>query len=242
MIPAIILDNARERDSFETQVKTFCPFLQITEKREPGEAISLLENEEQPYIVFLNPLFVERRYESNLSGSALIFLSHNHDHIDTAIQWRAVGYLIKPVDETKLIRAVEAARNIISERKKRREQARLIEQLLLNKKDDRLIGIPTIEGAEIIHADEVIRCEGLQKCTRIVTCTKKDIISAYNIGEFKKLLCPLGNFFAPHRSHLINMKFVSKFIKAGAVVMKDGARVPITAENKKPFLSLITSL
>ena len=105
-----------------------------------------------------------------------------------------------------------------------------------------LIGIPSIEGIEILKVDEFIRCEGLQRCTRIITCSKKDIINSYSIGQFRKLLESYDTFFSPHRSHVVNLLFLDKFRKAGEIVMKDGTSIPIVRNKKSAFLNLITVL
>ena len=84
------------------------------------------------------------------------------------------------------------------------------------------IGIPTMEGYEIIQPEDVIRCEGMQNCTRIITKERSDIISSYNLGKFIKLF---GNeiFFSPHKSHLINFLHVKKYLKEGTIIMNDGS-------------------
>lgn len=239
MIPAIILENnSQQRGNFESRLKKLCPDLKFPKMPEMGEALAMLKEEADPVIVFWDPGAIKKHEEIDKSKNVFICVSDSYAYVDIAIEWRVAGYLLKPIEETKLIQAVESAKTLIDERK----QTQLAKKLLLKKENDSLIGIPTIEGAEILKADEIIRCEGLQKCTRIVTRSKKDIISAYNIGEFKKLLCPFGNFFSPHRSHLINMWYVRAFKKAGVIVMNDGSTVPITCENKKLFLNYITSI
>lgn len=243
MIPAIILENnSQQRGNFESRLKKLCPYLKFPKMPGMGEALTMLKEETEPVMVFWDPASIKKHEEIDRSKNVFICVSDSYEYVDIAIEWRVAGYLLKPVEETKLVQAVECARAIIDERKTSREQTQLVKKLLLKKEKDSLIGIPTIEGAEILKADEIIRCEGLQKCTRIVTHSKKDIISAYNIGEFKKLLCPFGNFFSPHRSNLINMWYVRAFKKAGVIVMNDGSTVPITCENKKPFLTYITSI
>ena len=83
------------------------------------------------------------------------------------------------------------------------------EKILNERVENALVGIPNIEGFDFVFVKEIIRCEGLQKCTRIITTSKTDIISSYNIGEFRKLLEPY-HFFSPHKSHLINLAFINQ--------------------------------
>jgi len=91
---------------------------------------------------------------------------------------------------------------------------------------------------EILNTSEIIRCEGLQKCTRIVALKRSNIVSSYNLGEFKKLL-QIPYFFSPHKSYLINLKFVQKYLKEGSILMTDNKWVPVSRRNKKKFLDCI---
>jgi two-component system LytT family response regulator len=102
-----------------------------------------------------------------------------------------------------------------------------------------ILGIPTLEGFEFIHISEIIRCEGLQKCTRIITTEKSDMISSYNLGEFRRILEPHG-FFSPHKSHLINLKYIRKYNREGSITMNNGTYVPVSKRRKKDFLDQFT--
>ena len=78
----------------------------------------------------------------------------------------------------------------------------------------------------------------MQKCTRIITNTKTDIISSYNIGEFKKLLEPYG-FFVTHKSHLINLTYVKHYRREGTIILKDNSSVPVSKRRKAIFLKQV---
>lgn len=101
-----------------------------------------------------------------------------------------------------------------------------------------LVGIPTMEGVEYLKIEQIIKCEGLQKCTRVVTTEQKNIVSSYNIGEFSKLLQPY-NFFAPHRSFLINLNHIKKYSKEGLIYLTGQETAPLARRRKNEFLNLI---
>lgn len=101
-----------------------------------------------------------------------------------------------------------------------------------------LIGIPTISGMEYYHTHQIIKCEGLLKCTKVSLLGQSTIVSSYNIGEFIKLLTPFG-FYAPHKSHLINLQHVKKYLKEGTIILTDNNTVPVSRRRKAEFLTLI---
>ncbi len=115
------------------------------------------------------------------------------------------------------------------------------ENLLHERSTNDLIGIPTLEGFDFLFVREIIRCEGLQKCTRIVTTDKTDIVSSYNIGEFRKLLEPY-NFFSPHKSHLINLAFIKKYRREGTIILRDNSYIPVSKRRKAEFLNQVIHL
>lgn len=105
----------------------------------------------------------------------------------------------------------------------------------------KLIGIPTMEGIDFLYCHEIIRCEGLQKCTRIVSTRGLAMVSAYNIGEFKKLLEEYG-FFSCHKSHLINLMHVKKLTREGFVYLSDNGAVPLARRKRIEFLAMLKHL
>ncbi|MCB0805719.1 MAG: LytTR family transcriptional regulator, partial [Bacteroidales bacterium] len=132
--------------------------------------------------------------------------------------------------------AVNNATKRINEKKEHSYNKLLVTNFLNSPADNDMIGIPTIEGFEFIPIQEIIRCEGLQKCTRVITVDRSDIISSYNLGEFRKMLEPHG-FYSPHKSHLINLKFIRKYHKEGNIMLINNSYVPVAKRKKKEFLS-----
>lgn len=100
----------------------------------------------------------------------------------------------------------------------------------------RLLGIPTIKGMDFLPIEDIIRCEGLNRCTRIFTRGHPALVSAYNLGEFIRLLTPYA-FFSPHRSHLINLRHVKSYSREGTIVMGDSSRVPVSKQKRSAFLA-----
>lgn len=102
------------------------------------------------------------------------------------------------------------------------------------------VGIPTIDGMEFLKVEEIIRCEGLRRLTKL-HLEGRAIISSYNIGEFGKLLGPCG-FFAPHKSHLINLQYLRSYHVDGTIILRDGACVPLARRRKEAFLRRVRHL
>ena len=197
-------------------------------------------------IVFIDPsLIPENRIQEirNLgTNKVFICISRSESYAGVATLWQSVAYLLKPVKEQDLMIAVNSAILRVRREQEAIKRQKLLDFLLKDRNSCQLIGIPTVEGYQILHIKEIIRCEGLQKCTRIITTNKRKLVSSYNIGEFKRILEEHQNFFSPHRSHIINILFVKEFKKVGQIVMIDNSVVPIAKVKKSDFLNLITHL
>ena len=155
-----------------------------------------------------------------------IYMADSYDFASIAINYGASGYLLKPVQEKELNQLMEECEKAflpfeVGEKKASKQDLQ-----------DQIICIPTIEGAEFLKPEDIIRCEGLQKCTRIVTHKRSDIISSYNIGIFRKLLGDLG-FTQPHKSHLINLRYIVKYHREGNITMQDNSSVPLSRRRKR---------
>ncbi|HMN90393.1 MAG TPA: LytTR family DNA-binding domain-containing protein [Saprospiraceae bacterium] len=120
------------------------------------------------------------------------------------------------------------------------EMQQLLQQLLGLLPANNVVGIPCMEGIEFLKPKEIIRCEGLQRLTKVYTETHT-IISAYNIGEFNRLLCPFG-FFTSHKSHLINLRYLRAYQVGGVIVLRNGDKVPLARRRKDIFLELVRHL
>ena len=171
----------------------------------------------------------------------IILISNTSEYAVEAVYYPVSGYLLRPLQDQAFVFAIEnAKKNAASKLKANINQDVLLKglkQLPLSNK----IGIPSIEGLKYICTSDIIRCEGLQKCTRIVIRAQPDIISSYNIGEFKKMLIKDG-FFLTHKSHLVNLWHILEYNKSGFVMMTDHSIVPVSIRKRKEFLQQLPHL
>jgi two-component system, LytTR family, response regulator len=171
----------------------------------------------------------------------IVYMSDRYEDAVTAIQEDVCGFILKPLSLTNVITAVASALKKFLERSKFQRNTDPISKDTAFLPHTKLIGVPTIEGIDFMHVHEIVRCEGLQKCTCVISTRKQNLVSSYNIGEFRKLLEEYG-FFTCHKSHLINLMHVKKFTREGFVFLLDNAAVPLARRKKLEFLQLLKHL
>jgi two-component system LytT family response regulator len=244
MISALIVDSDREAmNLLDNLLAENCPNIQVSDKTLTyNKAFEKIETI-NPDLVFLETDMLQcdgleifnRYFPSNFE---VIATSTTDKHAIQAFNCCASGYLVKPICKEELINSVyNVSQRIIA---KKLGVRNLTYQNLPGQSNlfEEIIGVPTIDGYEFIAIKDIIRCEGMQKCTRIVTKDRTDIISSYNLGEFRKSLEQFG-FFSPHKSHLINLNLVRKYHKEGNILMLNGSWVPVSARRKKEFINKI---
>jgi two-component system LytT family response regulator len=190
-----------------------------------------------PVLVFsdvtvFNKNLISQPSENSRHNYEIIYISDRSEDAINAIRQDACGFILKPLKVNDIVASVASAIRKLSERYSHREVQPNDSAYLPH---NQLIGIPTMEGIDFLHVNEIVRCEGLQKCTRIVTARGNNIVSSYNIGEFRKILNEFG-FFSCHKSHLINLMFVKKLTKEGFVILADNSAVPLARRKRIEFL------
>ncbi len=186
-------------------------------------------------LVFLNISSIQKEQLDELLSISdkkieLICLGNKEEDAYKAYQLKATDFLLKPLKESSIFKTLAATEQRFQSKK----------PSSLSKNKDK-IGIPTIDGYEYFSVQSIIKCEGLQKCTRVFTTERTNIVSAYNIGEFIKLLSPYG-FFAPHKSHLVNLQHVKRYKKDGTIFLTNDLHVPVARRRRAEFLTQIPHL
>lgn len=245
MIRAVLIDDeAKAVEVLKQKLGTYCPAIQIV-----GTAHSAAEGYDlitaiHPQLVFLDVAMPKEngfdllRKLPNLNFE-LIFVTGFDSYALDAIKFCAIGYILKPIENEELIMATNKAISRIMEKMNQERNQQFLQNLLNPGNVQNRIGIPTETGLEFIPTEKIIRCEGYQKYTKVIALETKEILSSYNIGEFRKLLESYG-FYSPHKSHLINLQHIKRYDKDGIVTMSDNSHVPVSRRKKQEFMDKLT--
>lgn len=95
------------------------------------------------------------------------------------------------------------------------------------------IALPTVDGFEFVQVNEIIRIEGDSNYTWVHHVKKGKFIISKTLKEFEAKLSKFC-FVRVHNSHLINVKFIEKYIKTdnSHLVMFDGSLIPISKRKR----------
>ncbi len=241
-ISTLLIDDERKALAIlKNKIERFCPELHIVgETTKPSVGISLIK-ELKPQLLFLDIAMPEmngfellKQFET--PNFEIIFATAFDDYAIEAINQCAIGYLVKPIDNDDLILAVHNASLNIKEKTALQKNKNLIENLGVQRSQNKKIIVPTQDGLEFIKIDHIIRCEGTDGYTNIHLTKNKSFLSSNSVGYFKKMLENQG-FYLVHKSHLININYIEKYLNEGYVLLSENSKVPVSRNRRADFLS-----
>ncbi|MFI5185775.1 MAG: LytR/AlgR family response regulator transcription factor [Chitinophagales bacterium] len=244
---AILVDD--EPDGIRTLKKLLelnCPEVEIAATcSNTIDAMNKL-GELKPDLVFLdvrmpNKSGLDMLAELSEIDFEVIFVTAHNEYMLQALQFSAVDYLMKPVDEDRLQEAVQRVEKRLKE-KKNSDQAEILLHNI-NKAGSPLemrLCLPTQKGFTILKLEDIIYCEAQRSYTIFRLVNNKSIIISKPLFDYDKLLADTI-FLRVHKSFLINLMHVKEYVRGegGTVIMSNGMEVEISRRKKEQFLEKV---
>lgn len=162
----------------------------------------------------------------------IIFVTAHSDHALNAFNFSPSGYVLKPIKDSMLVKAIDKAMERVSDKKlSKRNDVTTASTLKAKHK----LNIPNNKGADFVDIEDIIYFESIQKYTKVITLDGT-FLSSYNIGKFKELVSDYP-FYQVHRSYLINLNYIKRYESSGLVIMSDNAEIPVAKINRAEFLN-----
>jgi two-component system LytT family response regulator len=182
----------------------------------------------------------------------LVFITaHNHYAVN-AFEFSAIDFVVKPVDEDLLKRALERAVSNIHKSGDISTDAALGTVLsqqitLLNEnlqqihRADKKIALRDHDNIYFVDVSEIIRCTADGPYTTFHLKDRTTIIVSKTLKEYEVLLTP-HLFFRVHHSHLINLRHIKLFRKSDSdLQMSDLSNVPVATRKKDDLLKILNT-
>lgn len=249
MTAVIVDDESKNRASLKKLCEKYVKDLQIEGLADSVATAKRIIDRADPDLVFLDiRMPVEDGFELLKKYDEVpfdvIFTTAFDQYAIKAFKFSAIDYLLKPISIQELQDAVEKVR-----KKKQKNQetqpadadafngniAMLKENLLKGSFDK--IALPTTEGFTFVQRDQIIRCEASGNYTVFFLKDKTKYIITRTLKHYEEMLTEYG-FFRVHKSHLINLIYVQKFIrgKQGYVQMIDEKNIEVSTRKREELL------
>ncbi len=246
-LKAIIIDDEeRARNTLSTLLGEFCPTVSVEAKcsnvLDAVEQIKLFK----PDVVFLDiempeyngfelfDFFDEVTFE-------VIFVTAYDQYAIKAFEVSAIDYLLKPVEIELLQKAVIKAEKKTF-LKNNKEQLGILKNIYKGE-EIKKIALPLMDGLTFVELAEISVFSADGAYTNVVFHNKSKILVSKRLKFFEDLLENRSIFFRAHRSSLINVNFIKKYLKGkNSILMDNGDEISLSRDRKHEFESLLKEL
>lgn len=248
-IKAVVIDDeTNSRDSLKQMVHIYCPEVMVIGEAD-GVATGLqCITEKNPDLVFLDIKMADGSGFDLLQKLAyvnfkLIFVTAYEEYAIRAFRYNAVDYINKPIDPDELRRAVEKATTYFNGENMNETIRMLLESMKSkNTPKNRKLVLRTINTVHVVEIDRIMHCESDRNYTVFYLVDGEKILISRSMKEFDELLEGHG-FLRVHNSHLLNLNYLSKFMRDELIcILKDNTTIPVAYRKRDELLEAIKAM
>lgn len=211
----------------------------------------ILIEQYDPEVVFLDIdmpnenglLFLEKR---DMHTFEVVFITAYDEHAVKAFKLNAVDYLLKPINQQELQRALHRVFERIAFKKLSQKHSTSFSYIMRGMNaPNRQNAIVIKDGGilDIVPFNDVLFVEAMGSYARIhfmKGIQQKSATLCYPIADYEQLL-PAQMFFRIHKSYLVNCAHISKLVKDAQmyVVLGTNQQLPISRRKAAEFLSFL---
>lgn len=94
-----------------------------------------------------------------------------------------------------------------------------------------------------LKTDDIEYAEANGAYTHVFLTNGKELLVCKNLKTFS-LKLPEGNFFRIHKSYIVNINAISKYVKSegGYLILRNGKSIPVSGRKKECLLRLVEQL
>jgi two-component system, LytTR family, response regulator len=245
---AIIEDDTEQQELVKGLLQAYEGTFEVIGLAEDINAGRDLLSRHQPDLVILDVMLgdhdcFELLNSLNSIPFKIIFTTSHDDFAVRAFRVSAIDYLLKPLDPGEFHLAIDKFRN----RKEDEEGSARVRNMLSNMQaveaDHARVALPTLNGFLYLPIRDIVRCESDNTYTVFFTVDRRKLVVSRTLKDCELQLSDFG-FFRIHNSHMVNLKYVTEYIKGegGVVRMIDGSTMDVSRRRKVEFLQHLNKL
>ena len=246
---AVLVDD--EPDGIRTlkkMLESHCPNVQVAATCSNATAAKQELESIRPDVVFLD---IQMPGKSGLDlltempekDFEVIFVTAHNEYMLQALQYSAADYLLKPVDEDRLVEAVQRVETRIQAEKKEWTETLMHNLNKAGSPSEMRLCLPTLKGFIVVKLDDIIYCEAERSYTIFHLDGKRTVMVSKSLIEYDNLLQDT-QFIRIHKSFLINLHHVKEYQRGegGTVIMTDNAEIEVSRRKKEFFMNRMKEL
>ncbi|HEU4716964.1 MAG TPA: LytTR family DNA-binding domain-containing protein [Bacteroidia bacterium] len=239
----IVDDEPKSREVLRALISRYCPNVKIV-----GLAANIVDAKNliskfSPSLVFLDVEMpggngFRLLDEVDRKKFDIIFVTSYGHYAIPALRYSAIDYLLKPVEIEELREAVQ---RVVQKRNSLSDDGENYKVLSGNLKAPvslQKIAIHGLNDVKFIPVAEIIRMEADNNYTFIITFSGDRYLASRTMKDFEEMLSGMRNFFRVHKTHLVNLNHIRKFVKGDSpyIVMSDGSNIEVSRRKKQELI------
>lgn len=167
----------------------------------------------------------------------IIFITAHAHYAVQAFRFSAVDFILKPIVSTELFRALDKAEKTIGIEELNVKMSSLLANLNPQNKNKKLV-LKSMDSILSVEISEIYYCESEGgSYTRFYLNNNQMFLVSRPLREYDELLSA-HNFFRVHKSYLVNMNKIKRFVKqdGGAVILSNETEIPVSHRKREEFL------
>ena len=243
-IKSIIVDDELiARNVLDNYLKKYCPVIEVLgQAQHIKDAVPMIKSM-QPQLVFLDvempfgnafdilEACQDQRFET-------IFITAYAEYSLKALNRSAAYYILKPIDITELVAAVNKVQVAILKAEEFNRTQILLQNLKLKPEQQQII-LPTLQGFDVIKTSSITKLQAKGNFTEVYFTDGSFKLICKFLKHFDELLeVP---FVRVHRSFIINLNFIKSYSKGagGFVTLLDGSEIEVSSTYKEQLLKTL---
>ena len=173
----------------------------------------------------------------------IIFLTAYDEYAIQALNLGALSYLLKPIDEDELRRALDKSFKQKEQDKFEKQQLHIAQQHL-NPNDAmqaKRIALKSMEYIDIVPVMDIMYCKSDKGYTTFFLKDGNEILVSKVLKEYEGVLVPMG-FVRSHQSYLVNLNYVKKYYKEGYLLMENETHIPVSSRKKEEIVQSLENI
>ena len=246
-IKAVIVDD--EQHSLQSTgmlIDRHCPDVEVIGMAETARKGIEMINDLKPQLVFLDiamPLMngFELLQELTYRNTEVIFTTAYDEYAIRAFRVNAADYLLKPIEKSELIEAVEKVKARlfnVGETDRINRLLDLIEQPGIRNRRAAF----SVEGKiRMIDLNNIVFCQSDSNYTMVYLSDGNRMMLSKTLKQVEKLI-EHPDFFRVQNSFLVNLNHVKEYIRGegGDLLMSNGKTVRVSRSKKEELLRILT--
>jgi two-component system LytT family response regulator len=243
-IKSIIVDDELiARNVLENYLTKYCPIVEVIgQAQHIKEAVPLIKSL-QPHLLFLDVEMPFGNAFDILDACAgqefqTIFITAYSEYSLKALNKSAAYYILKPIDITELVAAVNKVQLSILKADNFHHTQILLQNLKLKPEQQQVI-LPTLHGFDVIKTADIIKLQANGNFTDVYLKNGTSKMICKFLKHFDDLLDE--PFVRIHRSAIVNIHYIKSYSKSsgGFITLLNGTDVEVSPAYKEQLLKIL---